>query len=87
MAGRQVVGPAGQDRHEMFGRDVADEERHEVPRRRVDPLHVFDGGKHRSGRTQPVEEAEEAFEQASPIDGRGRSRRRVRGGLGLNQVR
>src|SRR5204863_2202530 len=63
MAGREVVGSAGQDRDQSLFRDVADEECHEVACRGIDPLDVLEDREHRLFLAEPLEESEEALEQ------------------------
>ena len=68
MAGRQVVGSAGQHGDDSLRRDVPNEERDQVVRRRIDPLDVLDDRQYRRAGAEAIKEAKEALEQASPID-------------------
>ena len=67
VARRQVVGPTGQDRDDVLGGDVADEERDQIVRRGIDPLDVLDDREHRLVGAEPAEDPEEALEQPGPV--------------------
>ena len=68
VAGGEVVGATGQERHERLRRHVADEEGDQVTRGGIDPLDVLDHGQRRCGRAEPAEETEESLEQPGAVE-------------------